>query len=97
MNSDFVFEIIAEDGFNVLNRMVNTCNRRRNRIKSLHAFIYSPDNKEATIRLVVYTNWEEAVKIQKLFDKIIEVQKITFYENTPAMVMEGIKAMKELV
>lgn len=81
MNKDFTLDVFAENGFNVLNRMINICNRRRVRVKSLTAFEYEEDFHKGAASFVLFTTYEIAFKVQQQIDKLIEVEKTTLTEG----------------
>lgn len=81
MYNDFTLEVTAENGFNVLNRMINICNRRRIRIKSMSAFEFEDDFKRGAASFVLHTSSENAFKVKQQFDKLIEVEKTILSEG----------------
>lgn len=81
MNKDFTLDVFADNGFNILNRMINICNRRRVRIKSLTAFEYEENFHKGAASFVLYTCLDMAYKVQQQIDKLIEVEKTTLSEG----------------
>ena len=82
MNSDFTLEVFSDNGFNILNRMINICNRRRVRIKNLYAFQFEEDIHKGAASFVLHTTPEMAHKVQLQIEKIIEVEKTRLSEGT---------------
>lgn len=89
MHSDFTLEVVAENGFNLLNRMINICNRRRIRIKSMTAFEFEDDARRGSASFVLHTTFEIAVKAKKQFDKLIEVERTLLREGEDAYHRDG--------
>ena len=71
----FTLEVFSDNGFNILNRMINICNRRRVRIKSFSAFEYEENIYKGAACFVLYTTYEIAYKVQQQIDKLIEVER----------------------
>ncbi|MDQ6756429.1 MAG: hypothetical protein M3004_05795 [Bacteroidota bacterium] len=80
MLQDFTLDIFSDNGFNILNRMINICNRRRVRIKSLNAFEFEDDPRKGAACFVLHTTFEMAYKVQQQIDKLIEVEKTNLQE-----------------
>jgi len=80
MTKDFTLDVFSDNGFNILNRMINICNRRRVRIKSLNAFEFEEDPRKGAACFVLHTNFEMAYKVQQQIEKLIEVDKTTLEE-----------------
>ncbi|MEO5907249.1 MAG: hypothetical protein ABIQ11_11015 [Saprospiraceae bacterium] len=74
MTRDFTLDVFSDNGFNILNRMINICNRRRVRIKSLTAFEFEDDVHKGAATFVLHTTPDMAVKIQLQIEKLIEVE-----------------------
>jgi acetolactate synthase small subunit len=81
MNRDFTLDVFSDNGFNILNRMINICNRRRVRIKSLHAFEFEDNIYKGAACFVLSTTHEMAYKVQQQIDKLIEVEKTRLSEG----------------
>ena len=81
MNRDFTLDVFSDNGFNILNRMLNICNRRRVRIKSLTAFEFEDDIYKGAAYFVLHTSHEMAYKVQQQIDKLIEVERTTLIEG----------------
>ena len=75
MNEDFTLEVVSENGFNILNRMINICNRRRVRIRSLVVREFEDNIYKGSAHFVLHTTYEMAYKVQQQIDKLIEVEK----------------------
>ncbi len=80
MTQDFTLDVFSDNGFNILNRMINICNRRRVRIKSLNAFEFEEDPRRGAACFVLHTTFEMAYKVQQQIEKLIEVEKTTLEE-----------------
>ncbi|GAC1379250.1 MAG: hypothetical protein NVSMB45_01170 [Ginsengibacter sp.] len=91
MNKDFTLDVYSDNGFNILNRMINICNRRRVRIKSLTAFEFEENIYKGAATFVLFTTHEMAVKVQQQIDKLIEVEKSNLIEGENAYHQMGRK------
>lgn len=80
MTQDFALDVFSDNGFNILNRMINICNRRRVRIKSLNAFEFEEDPRKGAACFVLHTTFEMAYKVQQQIEKLIEVEKTNLEE-----------------
>ena len=80
MTKDFTLDVFSDNGFNILNRMINICNRRRVRIKSLNAFEFEEDPRKGAACFVLHTTYEMAYKVQQQIEKLIEVEKTNLEE-----------------
>ena len=80
MTQDFTLDVFSDNGFNILNRMINICNRRRVRIKSLNAFEFEEDPRKGAACFVLHTTFEMAYKVQQQIEKLIEVEKTNLEE-----------------
>ncbi len=81
MNRDFTLDVFADNGFNVLNRMINICNRRRVRIKSLTAFEFQENIYKGAASFILNTTHDMAYKVQQQIDKLIEVESTKLTAN----------------
>ncbi|MEO7314115.1 MAG: hypothetical protein ABIW47_02940 [Ginsengibacter sp.] len=81
MNKDFTLDVFADNGFNVLNRMINICNRRRVRIKSLTAFEFQENIYKGAASFILNTTHDMAFKVQQQIDKLIEVESTKLTSN----------------
>ena len=84
MTQDFTLDVFSDNGFNILNRMINICNRRRVRIKSLNAFEFEDDIRKGAACFVLHTTHEMAYKVQQQIEKLIEVEKTKLEEAKDA-------------
>ena len=84
MTKDFTLDVFSDNGFNILNRMINICNRRRVRIKSLNAFEFEEDPRKGAACFVLHTTFDMAYKIQQQIEKLIEVEKTNLHEANDA-------------
>ena len=81
MNSDFTLDVFSDNGFNILNRMINICNRRRVRIKSLTAYEFQENIYKGAASFILNTTHEMAFKVQQQIDKLIEVESTKLTSN----------------
>jgi len=81
MTRDFTLDVFSDNGFNILNRMINICNRRRVRIKSLHAFEFEKNIYKGAACFVLNTTADIAYKVQQQIEKLIEVEKTKLSEK----------------
>ena len=81
MNKDFTLDVFADNGFNILNRMINICNRRRVRIKSLTAFEFQENIYKGAASFILNTTHDMAFKVQQQIDKLIEVESTKLSSN----------------
>ena len=82
MTRDFTLDIISDNGFNILNRMINICNRRRVRIKSLNVHEYQENMRKGAASFVLHTTAEIAYKVQQQIEKLIEVEQTILTDPT---------------
>ena len=80
MTQDFTLDVFSDNGFNILNRMINICNRRRVRIKSLNAFEFEDDPRKGAACFVLHTTFDMAFKVQLQIEKLIEVERTNLEE-----------------
>lgn len=81
MNTDFTLDVFSDNGFNILNRMINICNRRRVRIKSLTAFEFQENIYKGAASFILNTTYDKAYKVQQQIDKLIEVERSKLSSN----------------
>lgn len=81
MNKDFTLDVFSDNGFNILNRMINICNRRRVRIKSLTAFEFQENIYKGAASFILNTTHDMAYKVQQQIDKLIEVESTKLTSN----------------
>ncbi|MEO6131351.1 MAG: hypothetical protein ABIQ02_05855 [Saprospiraceae bacterium] len=82
MNKDFTLEVFSDNGFNILNRMINICNRRRVRIKNLYAREFEENLHKGAASFVLHTTPDMAQKVKLQVEKLIEVEKTKLTEGT---------------
>ena len=58
MKQDYTLELLAENNFSILNRIVNVLNRRRVRIRKLVAHENTLDFRKGGATLLLYTTPE---------------------------------------
>ena len=80
-NKDFTLDVFSDNGFNILNRMINICNRRRVRIKSLTAFEFQENIYKGAASFILNTTHDMAYKVQQQIDKLIEVESTKLTAN----------------
>jgi acetolactate synthase small subunit len=81
MNKDFTLDVFADNGFNILTRMINICNRRRVRIKSLNVFEYQENVFQGAASFSLFTTAEMAEKVKQQIDKLIEVDRTELFDR----------------
>ena len=81
MMANYRLDIFSDNGFNILNRMINICNRRRVRIKSLTAFEFEENVYRGAACFVLHTTYDMAYKVQQQIDKLIEVERTSLTEG----------------
>ena len=81
MNKDFTLDVFSDNGFNILNRMINICNRRRVRIKSLTAYEFQENIYKGAASFILNTTHDMAYKVQQQIDKLIEVESTKLTAN----------------
>ncbi|HEY1024207.1 MAG TPA: hypothetical protein VGE26_03520 [Sphingobacteriaceae bacterium] len=81
MKKDYTLEVLAENNFSVLNRMVNIFNRRRIRIKSITATELEDDYHRGKASFQLHTTEEMLEKARLQLDKLIEVERTVIIEN----------------
>lgn len=78
---DFTLEVYAENGFSVLNRMINILNRRRIRIKRILATEMEDDHRYGMASFVLHTTTEQMQRTRPQIEKLIEVERTVLTEN----------------
>ncbi|GHN01419.1 hypothetical protein WSM22_29080 [Cytophagales bacterium WSM2-2] len=81
MKKEFTVEIAADNNFSILNRIVNVLNRRRVRIKKLHAHENEGDFRRGGAVLLLHTTSDMAEKVKLQLEKLIEVDQVSIYEG----------------
>ena len=82
MKKDFTIEVLAENNFSILNRIINVLNRRRVRIKKLIAHEDEEDFRKGGATLLLHTTPEMIEKVRHQLEKLIEVESATYYEGS---------------
>lgn len=81
MKQEYTLEILSDNNFSVLNRIVNVLNRRRVRIKKLIATENEDDFTRGSAILLVYTTPDLIEKLKHQLEKLIEVEQANYYEG----------------
>jgi acetolactate synthase small subunit len=81
MKQEFTLEIVSDNNFSILNRIVNVLNRRRVRIKKLIAHENHDDFTRGSAILLVYTTADLMEKVKHQLEKLIEVEHANYYEG----------------
>jgi hypothetical protein len=79
MNTDFTIEVRGSKDEDILSRMINECTRTLVNVKCVTA--YRQDEGRSVALFVINTTACKAFKIQKQFDKIIDVQESMLTEG----------------
>lgn len=82
MKQEFTLEIVSDNNFSILNRIVNVLNRRRVRIKKLIAHENEEDFTKGSAILLVYTTADLMEKLKHQLEKLIEVEHANYYEGS---------------
>lgn len=82
MKQEFTLELMADNNFSILNRIVNILNRRRVRIKKLIAHEIEGDFYRGGAILLLYTTSDLMEKIKHQLEKLIEVEYANYYEGS---------------
>jgi acetolactate synthase small subunit len=82
MKQEFTLEIVSDNNFSILNRIVNVLNRRRVRIKRLIAHENDVDFTRGSAILLVYTTSDLIEKVKHQLEKLIEVEHANYYEGS---------------
>lgn len=82
MRTDFIIEVLADNNFSVLNRMINVLNRRRVRIKKLIAHENEEDIHKGGATMLLHTTPEMVEKVKQQLEKLIEVESAIYYEGS---------------
>ncbi|GCC51080.1 hypothetical protein SanaruYs_13000 [Chryseotalea sanaruensis] len=80
MRNDFIIEVLADNNFSVLNRMINVLNRRRVRIKKLIAHEHEENFRKGGATMLLHTTPEMIEKVKQQLEKLIEVESAIYYE-----------------
>jgi acetolactate synthase-1/3 small subunit len=82
MKQEFTLEIVSDNNFSILNRIVNVLNRRRVRIKKLIAQENAEDFTRGSAILLVYTTADLMEKVKHQLEKLIEVEHANYFEGS---------------
>lgn len=82
MKQEFTLEIVSDNNFSILNRIVNVLNRRRVRIKKLIAHENDEDFTRGSAILLVYTTSDLMEKVKHQLEKLIEVEQAVYSEGS---------------
>ena len=82
MKQDFTLEILSDNNFSILNRIVNILNRRRVRIKRLVALEDEGDFRKGRAILLLYTTADLMEKVKHQLEKIVEVEYANYSEGS---------------
>lgn len=82
MKQEFTLEIVSDNNFSILNRIVNVLNRRRVRIKKLIAHENEQDFTRGSAILLVYTTGDLMEKVKHQLEKLIEVEHANYFEGS---------------
>lgn len=97
MKQDFTLDILSENNFSILNRIVNILNRRRVRIKRLAALEDESDFRKGRAFLLLYTTTDMMEKVKHQIEKIVEVEYANYMEGSEQYYTLGDKNNKEVV
>jgi acetolactate synthase-1/3 small subunit len=84
MKKEYTLEVLADNNFSILNRIVNVLNRRRVRIKRLIAHENESDISRGGAIILIYTTADMVEKVKHQLDKLIEVEFATYHEGSAA-------------
>ena len=82
MKQEYTLEILADNEFSILNRIVNVLNRRRVRIKRLIAQEHEGDFRSGKAILLLYTTSDMIEKVKNQIEKLIEVEEAVNNEGS---------------
>jgi acetolactate synthase small subunit len=97
MKKDFTIEVLADNNFSVLNRIINVLNRRRVRIKRLVAHEDEHNFRRGGATMLLHTTPEMIEKVKHQLEKLIEVDSAIYFEGSEAYNELSIKNTKQLV
>jgi acetolactate synthase small subunit len=81
MKQEYTLEIVSDNNFSILNRIVNVLNRRRVRIKKLIAHENDEDFTRGSAIILVYTTADLMEKLKHQLEKLIEVEQANYFEG----------------
>lgn len=96
MKKDFTIEVLADNNFSVLNRIINVLNRRRVRIKRLVAHEDENNFRRGGATMLLHTTPEMIEKVKHQLEKLIEVDSAIYFEGSEAYMELSMKNTKQL-
>ncbi len=81
MKKDYTLEIQADNNFSILNRIINTLNRRRIRIRQMSAMETEEDFRRGIAIFILHTTPDLMEKAKHQLEKLIEVESATYSEG----------------
>lgn len=81
MKKDYTIEVLADNNFSILNRIINVLNRRRVRIKRLFAHENEDDFRRGGAIMLLHTTPDMITKVKLQLEKLIEVDSVRFVEG----------------
>jgi acetolactate synthase small subunit len=82
VKKEFTLDILSDNNFSILNRIVNVLNRRRVRIKNLIAHEKEADFRRGSAILLLYTTPDIMEKVKHQLEKLIEVEYANYTEGS---------------
>ncbi|MBC8110525.1 MAG: hypothetical protein H7Y04_05640 [Verrucomicrobia bacterium] len=82
MKKDFTLEILADNNFSILNRIINVLNRRRIRIRKLSAMETEDDISRGVAIFIIYSTSDMMEKVKGQLEKLIEVEKAVYHPGS---------------
>lgn len=82
LKQDYTLEVLADNEFSILNRIINVLNRRRVRIKRLLAHEHEDDFRSGKAIVLLYTTSDMIEKVKHQLEKLIEVEEATYTEGS---------------
>jgi acetolactate synthase small subunit len=82
MKQEFTMEVLADNNFSVLNRIINILNRRRVRIKKLMAHENEQDFRKGGVIMLLFTTPDMIEKVSTQLEKLIEVETVRSHEGS---------------
>lgn len=82
MKQEYSLEILSDNNFSVLNRIVNILNRRRVRIKKLIASENDDDFTRGVAIILLHTTPDLMEKVKLQLEKLIEVEAVNYFPGS---------------
>jgi acetolactate synthase small subunit len=82
LKQEYTLEVLADNEFSILNRIINVLNRRRVRIKRLMAHEHEGDIRSGKAIILLYTTSDMIEKVKHQLEKLIEVEEATYTEGS---------------